>query len=200
MPAAALLLSVSAFAQVIAPPPALPTAPHSGSIWYHPPVTGLDRPAARLIEQAAARAAADGGSFESVFEQACLRRPAGSTLGDLFRGLIRWLNSGASPKLQGRSDWPFHFVYGGYYSAADGFAAAENAAYLKEQRDAFTPRNFFDLDDYAVTLLGAKWAASGGSCAAVRSLPAFRFGVLPHGRLPSLETLGKVRAFVDSAL
>jgi hypothetical protein len=200
MLAAALLFSVSAFPQKIAPPPAMPTAPLPDSIWYHPPVTGLNRPAARIVEQEARRAAADGAAFEAIFEQACLHRPVGSSPADLFRGLIRWASSGGSAKFQGRTDWPFHFIYGGYFSASDGLAAGENAAYLKEQRDAFTPGNFFDLDDYAVTLLGARWASKGGSCGQLRSIPALRFGGLPHGRMPSMETLGKIRAFVDSAL
>ena len=77
-------------------------------------------------------------------------------------------------------------ISGGRVSNNDG--AAE-----RRVRQSFAKQAF-------MTLIGARWAAKGSSCDALKSLPPLKFGVLPPRRLPSLETLQKVRSFVDSAL
>lgn len=209
---------------------ALPTAPRAPaaratrSIWYEPPLAGLDAPATLAYAEAAESAASAGLDFPAVFAALCgrlLGRSAGAgtsaraELVPLFEGLIRWTRHGGLPILQGRKDWPLHFLYGGYLAAGHGPAAAELAAYSKEEHDAFSPKNAFDLDDYAVTLLGARWAALAGKDDAgvkrwaeewssgrrsLAALPPLTFGQLPPLHLPAPARLARVRTFVDDAL
>lgn len=207
--------------------PSAPRAPAAGatrSIWYEPPMAGLDAPSTLAYAQAAKRAASAGLDFTAVFASLCgklLERSAGSgpsaraELVPLFEGLILWTRQGASPSLQGRKDWPLHFLYGGYLAAGHGPAAAELAAYSKEERDAFSPKNAFDLDDYAVTLLGARWVSLAGmddtgvrrwaeewasGRRTLADLPPLSFGQLPPFRLPEPARLARVRSFVRGAL
>ncbi|MBI3551696.1 MAG: hypothetical protein HY077_04200 [Elusimicrobia bacterium] len=205
-------------------PPANPTAVGPASIWYEPPVPGLESPEVRAYAEEAAKLAAAGADFSAVFAGLCrrlvdgdpgLRRTPRHEAANMFRGLIRWTRGGGKPVLQGRSDWPLHFIYGGYLGFAYGHPAAEAAAYAKEERDAFSSGNFFDLDDYAVTLIGARWALKAGHGRAsvetwarpwadgrktLNTLPRLQFGHLPPRRLPVPALLLRVRGFVRAAL
>ena len=193
------------------------------SIWYDPPVLGLDSPEAKEYAEAAQGLAARGLDFSAVFAGLCrhllddprARRASRAETANLFRGLIRWTRNGGKPAWHGREDWPLHFIYGGYVAAAYGHAAAEAAAYAKEDRDAFARGNYFDLDDLGVTLIGARWASRVGNGfkelarwagpwasgqRALDALPAMSFGRLPHGHLPSPAQAWRLRAFVDGVL
>jgi hypothetical protein len=185
---------------------------------------GFDTPAAREYAELAARMASAGADFSRVFGAACrhlldgnprARQGARAEVGNLFRGLILWTQGGGAPAFQGRQDLALHFLHGGYYSAVYGEALAQTAAYEKERRDAFTPGNSFDLDDYGATLLGARWAArTGRDFEALRrwaapwaseesrleALPRLGFGALEHGRLPPPARLDEVKDFVRRAL
>lgn len=185
---------------------------------------GFDTPAAREYAELAARLSSAGAGFSRVFGAACrhllegnprARGAARAEVGNLFRGLILWTGKGGAPAFQGRQDLALHLLHGGYYSAVYGEALAEAAAYEKERRDAFTPGNSFDLDDYGATLLGARWAARAGrDFEALRrwaapwasgergldALPRLGFGALEHGRLPPPARLDEVKDFVRRAL
>ncbi|MEK7858874.1 MAG: hypothetical protein AAB320_06990 [Elusimicrobiota bacterium] len=186
---------------------------------WEAPIPGLDNVEARRYQAEAERLSARGLDFSSVFSGLAghlLRSPRTASsprqeIASLFRGLIRWTRHGAAPSFQGRADWPLHFIYGGYIAATYGNAAAEAAALAKEEKDSLTPGNTFDLDDYAVTLIGARWSvlalerpqdlplwAAGAK--ALSLLPALPFGRLPQGRQPQPVLLQRVRAFVRSAL
>lgn len=192
------------------PPPAVKPAPVTpASIWYEPPIPGLDSPESRAYADEAARAAAQTRDFPAIL--AALSRRLPSPLGrrprhelaNLFRGLIAWSRRGGTSLFQDRDDWPRHFVYGGYIAAVYGYPAAEAAAFAKEDRDARAPGNEFDLDDLAATLLGARWAhlaLSGGGLRELSAVAPLKFGKLPHGRLPSRGQVKAVSAFVRAAL
>ncbi len=189
------------------------------SIWYEPPVPGLDSPEARAYAAEAALLSARDPDFSHVFAGLCrlMRsdprkgRSARTKTADLFRGLIRWTRAGAAPSLQGREDWALHFVYGGYLSAVYGRTTADAAALAKEERDAITPGNAFDLDDWAVTRVGARWAdeaAKGRSpwldgwangTYRLDRVPKLTFGKLPRGVPPDVLTGLRVTRFVESA-
>ena len=204
-----------------APPPAGPAGP--ASIWYDPPLAGLDAPGAKAYADEAERLSSQGLDLAGVFAGLCrrlsgdgrlARRPR-AAVADLFRGLIVWTRRGGRPSLHGRTDWPLHFAYGGLLGAAGGFAAAEAAGYAKEERDALTAGESFDLDDYAVTLIGGGWAqtAAEGSAEARRWVedwasgrrslaagPAPAFGPLPPRRLPSATQIRAARDYARARL
>lgn len=194
------------------------------SIWYNPPIPGLDSAEAKEYGDEAERLAAQGLDFPAVFAGLCrhmlsgnartVRNPRAETA-NMFRGLIRWTRNGGKPVFQGRGDWPVHFIYGGYLAAVYGRMVAEGAAYAKENRDAKTPGNFFDLDDLAITLMGARWASSAGhgygdlklwaeawasGRKSLGSVPLLQFGPLPHGLLPSASQIERVLGFVRGAI
>jgi len=205
-------------------PPAAPIAQLPASIWTDLPIPGLDSPAAREYADEAVRLAAQGFDFSSLFAGLCRhlldggprlgRDPRSETKG-LFLGLIRWTRQGGRPSFQGREDRALHFIYGGYITSAYNYALAQSAAYGKEESDAFTPGNFFDLDDYGASLMGARWASLIGKDyedlrkwvepwawgeKKLNALPALRFGTLPHGQLPSPPQIRQVQTFVASSL
>ncbi|MBI5202419.1 MAG: hypothetical protein HY925_12585 [Elusimicrobia bacterium] len=186
-------------------------APQGGSIWYEPPVAGLETPEAKAYAAEAARLWAASPDFPKLFSALCRKaafegRPVrgyhARTL-DLLRGLIRWTREGAAPTLQNRSDWVLHFLYGAYYSATLGRTTAEAAALAKEERDAITPGNAFDLDDWAITRLGARWGAEASAGESLRldlaKLPSLTFGKLNPGRMPGVLDGIRVKRWVDSA-
>lgn len=215
------LPAVQAVLRRMPAPATIPGAPlpfNAEALW-EAPIPGLDNTESREYHAEAERLAAQGLDFSSVFagiSRHLLRSPRTTRaprqeLTHLFRGLIRWTRHGAAPVLQGRPDWPLHFIYGGYLASTYGSAAAEAAALLKEQRDSLAPGNAFDLDDYAVTLIGARWSVLAGEkpqdlplwaegSKALNLLPAMPFGRLPHGRQPAPALLLRARAFVRGAL
>lgn len=204
-------------------PLGVPVAIPANSIWDGPPVFGLDSPAVKEYAHAAELFAAQGLGFSAVFAGLCrllrenpraVRAPK-AEVSHMFRGLIRWTRHGGKPVLQGCSDWPLHFIYGGYIAATFGHPTAVSAAYAKEQRDAFIPGNYFNLDDYGITRIGARWSLLAGRSfeqlerwvqpwisgqKSLDRLPALQFGHLPHGRLPTPALLHQVDVFVRRAL
>ena len=197
-----------------------PAAPvfDAQALW-EAPIQGLDNVDARRYKAEAERLAAQGLDFSAVFaglarrlqDSPRFKSAPRREMASLFRGMIGWTRGGATPVFQSRQDWPLHFIYGGYFAATYGSAVAEAAALAKEEKDSLTPGNVFDLDDYAVTLIGARWATitlerpqdlplwtSGAK--ALSLLPALPFGRLPHGRQPAPALLQRVRAFVRGVI
>lgn len=212
----ALLLAASALplfaAGVPVPPPASVTRPA-------PPVATLHHDEYRKL---AAGLAAGGAGLSEVFRGLCgrmlaqprFRRMPMGEVRSLFLGLVEWSREGR-PRLQDREDLALHFAYGGLAAATLGRAAADEAGWRKEERDAAEPGNAFDLDDYGATLLAAGWVASLGrdqeavegwvrswadGSRTLAGLPALRFGALPPGRVPGSESRKAVRDFAARAM
>lgn len=179
----------------------------------------LETGAARAYAAEAERLASDGRDFSLVFAGLCrlalrsnrISRDTRAEVRDLFAGLIGWSKRGGRMRLQDREDWGLHFVYGAYLAGAYGKAVASAAARAKEEKDALTPGNAFDLGDWAVTLVGVRWAegASHGGPDWVRAwadgrrsllaIPGVPFGMLPPRRLPTPVDALRVRDYVASA-
>jgi hypothetical protein len=86
----------------------------------------------------------------------------------MFGGLLRWSRTGGRPQLQNQYDKALHFIGGG---AFEGYLdAGRAAAVTKERLDSQRFDNFFDLDDMAATIMGARWVdiAVGGDAARTR--------------------------------
>lgn len=152
-----------------------------------------------------------GMGFAAIFRSLCenaLRSKAdsGTALREMFEGLMLWTKNGGRPVLMGREDWALHFIYGGWLASAYGVIAAETAGYHKELKDAFSPNNSFDLDDLAVTVLGARWAGRAelkswaNGRRNLEALPSLNFGMLPPQKIPSGRQLEAVSQWADSAL
>ncbi|MBI4346754.1 MAG: hypothetical protein HY553_07850 [Elusimicrobia bacterium] len=179
----------------------------------------LESGAARAYAAEAERLAADGRDFSFVFAGLCklalrssrISRDTRAEMTDLFAGLIGWSKRGGRMRFQARGDWGLHFVYGAYLAGAYGKTMASAAALAKEEKDAMTPGNAFDLGDWAVTLVGIRWAegASHGGKAWVQAwadgrrsllmIPGVPFERLPPRQLPSPVEALRVRDYVSSA-
>lgn len=162
-----------------------------------------------------------GASFSNIFTELCaasLASPGGSpleTARDIFGSLYHWTDSGGKPAFQEREDLALHLIYGGLFEAYQGSGQGEAAARAKEEHDAQTPGNSYDLDDLTATLLGAYWASPAHTSLdefrknlvlwsdgrkSLRRLPTLIFGRLPPRRVASEEQLEQVRRFVQYAL
>ncbi|GAG44678.1 unnamed protein product, partial [marine sediment metagenome] len=166
-----------------------------------------------------------GASFDEIFRELCLHTVSSDSLFTninpgfkiraKFMALYKWTKNGGEPEFQERKDLALHFIYGGLlesYLSGLGYIAA----YEKEKRDARKPGNYFDLDDMAATMIGARWAslAGRGFWAGARwvkpwasriktldkSIPQLQFGGLPHGQIASSAEVKVVEQFVESAL
>lgn len=157
---------------------------------------------------------AAGEDFPAVFRAACalaLRRGGGAHESKvMLAGLVTWLGDRARPRsigLQGRLDWAFHFIYGAWLEAA-GPGLGERAAFRKEERDAVTPGNAYDLSDLAVTLAGARWTRQETARLAdwasgrrrLEALPALSLPKLAHGARPTPAQVQSARDWVERAL
>ena len=154
-----------------------------------------------------------GADFSGVFRLLCARSlasPETVSLRDLFAGLKDWMSRGARPELQERYDWALHFVYAGWLSSSVGEFPARAAAFHKEVRDSMARDNSFDLDDLAVSYMGARWAARAASDRGVlnawaegsrslNAIAALAFGQLPRGRQADGRQLRAVGRWVDEA-
>lgn len=157
---------------------------------------------------------AAGVDFPEIFRQACalaVKRGGGAQETKvMLAGLVTWLGDRSLPRtvgLQGRLDWAFHFVYGAWLeSIATGLG--ERAGIAKEEKDAFTPGNVYDLDDLTATFIGARWASRetsrlsdwGAGRRRLENLPPLRLGKLVPRVLPSERQLRAARDFAVSAL
>jgi hypothetical protein len=133
----------------------------------------------------------------------------------VFGGLWIWARNGGNPTLRGLNDKALHFIGGG---AFEGYwDVGRTAAIIKEQIDQRDPNNFFDLDDMAATIMGARWidiATNGGLSQTrqwlelwasgrytlSRSLPAFRFGHMQPGKNAPPEKIKAVQDAITSAM
>ena len=155
-----------------------------------------------------------GVDFPEIFRRACaLAEKRGGGVQEakvMLAGLVTWLGDRSLPRtvgLQGRLDWAFHFVYGAWLeSIATGLG--ERAARAKEEKDAFTPGNVYDLDDLTATMLGARWATRevarlaewGDGRRRLEALPALRMGKLAPRVLADERQLQSARDFSVRAL
>jgi hypothetical protein len=133
----------------------------------------------------------------------------------VFGGLWLWTRKGGTPVLQARNDWALHFIGGGAFEGYWDIGRA--AAVTKEKMDSNDPNNFYDLDDMAATMLGARWMDiavntddavgrhwielwASGQYTISRSLPKLEFGHLPPGQRATPEEIRKVRDVIEAAL
>lgn len=157
---------------------------------------------------------AAGVDFPEIFRQACalaVKRGGGAQETKvMLAGLVTWLGDRSLPRtvgLQGRLDWAFHFVYGAWLeSIATGLG--ERAGIAKEEKDAFTPGNVYDLDDLTATFIGARWASReaarlsdwGVGRRRLEDLPALRMGKLTPRIAADERQIQAARDFAVSAL
>lgn len=168
---------------------------------------------------------ARGWNFDQIFTELCKGALAEADknpkarLDDearaLFGGLWIWARSGGNPTLRGLNDKALHFIGGG---AFEGYwDVGRSAAITKEQIDRRDPHNFFDLDDMAATIMGARWVdiATTGDATQSRqwlelwatgrytlshSLPAFQFGRMQPGKEAPPEKIKAVQDAITSAM
>ena len=199
--AALLALALPATAQMPARAPAVPGRPVAVQ------TAGIESAASKSFESEAVRLAQSGADFSAIFQGLCrkLRAEPKAKARDLFSGLSRWTKNGAAPAIQGRADWALHFIEAGRLSAHFGRTAADAAAYAKEEFDAFAKDNAFDLDDYAISVAGSRWAwradeadwikAWAEGARTLAALPPLSLGKLPPRRLPSPKQAADARMY-----
>lgn len=183
------------------------------------------REMSRSYEGIARKLASQGRDFSHIFEALCRHaaRPGGRLASEpegaaraLFLGLMAWADPEAPdrgmPTFQKRNDLALHFIYGGYYGARYGSWIAERIALAKENRDAYTEGNTFDVDDFAAALYAIRWSsrlkgdavhwveAWAAGNRALSGLPALTFGRLPPKRLLAPTRLRRVRVFATEAM
>lgn len=162
-----------------------------------------------------------GASFSDIFGSLCAaaiahsEEPALEKARDIFGSLYHWTDSGGRPVFQEREDLALHLIYGGLFEAYQGPGQGEAAGRAKEERDAETPGNSYDLDDLSATLMGAYWVATAQTSPeefskilshwadgrkTLNRLPITRFGRLPPRRVAGEEQLTQVRRFAHDAL
>ena len=182
-------------------------------------------PRERKFANQAASLEKRGLDFERIFAELCK-----TVLGDIeqnprlriddstramFGGLWLWARSSGKPRFQNQNDKALHFIGGG---AFEGYwDVGRRAAVTKERIDEQDPHNFFDLDDMAATMMGARWMdlAAGTDPAQARhwlelwasekytlsrSLPNLHWGQLPSGRSPPAEKIMAIKAEIDAAI
>src|SRR5712675_2238938 len=101
--------------------------------------------------------------FEHIFQELCkvviTNVNAKTRLDDqvraMFGGLWLWCRNGGTPEFQGQNDKAMHFIGGGAFEGY--FDVGRSAAIIKEEVDRQDPNNYFDLDDMAATMMGARW-------------------------------------------
>jgi protein-tyrosine phosphatase len=196
------------------PEPAHPVAPRKN-------IVPLDR---KFADQAAALAKR-GFDFDRIFAELCQtligeteknpKLPIEDAARSMFGGLWLWARNGGSPRFQGQNDKAQHFIGGG---AFEGYwDAGRRAAVTKERMDMHDPDNYFDLDDMAATMMGARWMDLAGAedpaqarrwvelwatgrYSLSRSLPRLHWGHMPPHADASAESIRAVRAEIDAAI
>ena len=167
-----------------------------------------------------------GRNFDQVFAGVCtavLSNTASTnavlTLHDhvrsMFGGLWLWVRKGGTPTLQGRNDWAMHFIGGGAFQGY--WDVGRSAAIIKERVDMRDKHNFFDLDDMAATILGARWMDiavtqppektrqwlelwASERYTLSRSLPKLNYGRMPPGKEASQQAIREIAADVEKKL
>jgi len=168
----------------------------------------------------AAKLQARNVDFEHIFQELCkmvitnVNANAKVRLDDqvraMFGGLWLWCRSGGTPEFQGQNDKAMHFIGGGAFEGY--FDVGRSAAVIKEEVDRQDPNNFFDLDDMAATMIGARWVDiatsentkqarawvelwASGKDTLSRSLPKMRWGHIEPGKDAPPE---KVKAVLEA--
>jgi hypothetical protein len=168
---------------------------------------------------------AKGMDFEHIFQSLCKTALTNAAtnprvrLDDevraMFGGMWKWALNGGSPEFQGQNDKALHFLGGGAFEGY--FDVGRSAAVIKEELDRQNPDNFFDMDDMAATMMGARWvdlATSGntnqahawvelwasGKSTLSRSLPKLHWGHMEPGSDAPPEKIKAVLADVTAAM
>ena len=134
----------------------------------------------------------------------------------MFGGLWLWARGGGNPRFQDQNDKALHFIGGG---AFEGYwDAGPRAAVTKERIDRQDSNNYFDLDDMAATMMGARWmdlASSedhhiqaqrwielwaSGQYVLSRSMPKLHWGRMRPGTDASAERIIAIKAEIDAAI
>jgi hypothetical protein len=166
-----------------------------------------------------------GWNFDQIFAELCKtvlsncdrnpKLPLDDQARAMFGGLWLWTRKGGSPVLQGQNDKALHFIGGGAFQGY--WDVGRSAAIIKEEIDKRDPNNFFDLDDMAATMMGARWVDiatsenlqqnrrwlelwATGRYTLSRSLPKLAFGHMEPGKNASPERIKAVRDAVNAAL
>jgi hypothetical protein len=166
-----------------------------------------------------------GSNFDQVFAELCRTALADvdqnpkHRLDDqvraMFGGMWLWIRQGGKPSLQGMNDKAFHFIGGGMFQGY--FELGREAAVTKEERDSQSRDNFFDCDDLAATVMGARWLDvalendgahtrqwvelwATGKLSLSKSLPKLRWGHLQHGKVAPREQIAPIGKDVDAAI
>lgn len=168
---------------------------------------------------------AKGMDFERIFGELCrtvltnVNADAKLRLDDqvraMFGGLWMWCRNGGSPQFQGQNDKALHFIGGGAFEGY--FDVGRSAAIIKEEVDRQDPNNFFDLDDMAATMMGARWVDiatsenvkqsrawvelwASGKYTLSRSLPKLNFGHMEPGSDAPPEKVKAVMQAISAAI
>ena len=133
----------------------------------------------------------------------------------MFGGLWLWTRSGGNPRFQGQDDKALHFIYGG---AFEGYwDAGRRAAVTKERIDRQDPQNYFDLDDMAATMMGARWMDlastedrpqsrrwvelwASGRYTLSHSMPKLHWGHMRPGADAPAEKIIAIKGEIDAAI
>jgi hypothetical protein len=168
---------------------------------------------------------ANGMDFDHIFQAMCKTALTNATtnprlrLDDevraMFGGMWKWALNGGSPEFQGQNDKALHFLGGGAFEGY--FDVGRSAAVIKEELDRQNLDNFFDMDDMAATMMGARWVdlatsentnqarawvelwASGKSTLS-RSLPKLHWGHMEPGSNAPPEKIKAVLADINAAM
>lgn len=213
------LRELSGLAEGPAAPPAAAAAPAAADRFSF----SMLLPETPLSEEYALKAArspeqADLAGLLRFMAAACLESPRfGSEpvreAKAMLVGVASYLSAGGRRvAFQGRSDRALHFVYAAALRTEYHRITVRLAAAVKEERDAMTPGNYCDYDDYAASMLGLFWAenlaaspeewlrAAAGGAADIGAVPPLRFGHEPGGVKPSLVRLQEIDARMAAAL
>jgi len=168
---------------------------------------------------------AKGMNFDQLFEAMCKaaltnaaanpRLRLDDEIRAMFGGMWQWGLNGGSPEFQGQNDKALHFLGGGAFEGY--FDLGRSAAIIKEDLDRRNLDNFFDMDDMAATMMGARWVdlatsantnqarawvelwASGKSTLS-RSLPKLHWGHMEPGVDAPPEKIKAVLADINAAM
>ena len=163
--------------------------------------------------------------FEHIFQELCkmvltnVSANAKTRLDDqiraMFGGLWKWCRTGGTPMFQGQNDKAMHFIGGGAFEGY--FDVGRSAAIIKEEVDRQDPNNYFDLDDMAATMMGARWVDIGttenakqarawvelwasGKDTLSRSLPKLHWGHIEPGHDAPPEKVKAVQDAITAAI
>jgi hypothetical protein len=163
--------------------------------------------------------------FDQIFTELCRavlvdsaqnpKRDLEDIARSMFGGLWLWARHGGTPRFQDQNDKAQHFIGGG---AFEGYwDSGRTAAVTKERNDMQDPHNYFDLDDMAATMMGARWMDlatapdeaearrwielwASGQYTLTRSLPKLHWGHMPPGASPSAEKIQAIKTEIEAAI